>query len=163
MSTPDQLAYERLSATFELKKSRLEISSLSFKSGSQLGIDLSGKGSVDFVERTLEGDFELSDQKNLTHLGDLSVEIQGVRVQHLLAERGAVRLPLKLSGTLDEPRISLDRTPEQWFAVASGNLVRAAGQKIPQTLRSEVIKAIQQLKGEVEKAVSKREEKGISK
>ncbi len=57
---------------------------------------------------------------------DLSVEQQGVRVEHILADSdGAVHIPLKIGGTCFAPQFNYSALPEALGKVALANAGKA--------------------------------------
>lgn len=130
-----QSRYNLVSADFKVAGGFFEMSSWMAQARAQEGIDLRGQAKIGLSDKSLEGTWEMIDTYGMTHLEDLSLVQQGVRVDRILAEKNApVRLPMRLGGKLNAPRFFYEQTSDHLIRVALSNVAQAlkgqAGKKL---------------------------------
>ncbi|MBU6375523.1 MAG: AsmA family protein, partial [Bdellovibrionales bacterium] len=81
-------AYDLIRGDFQMKGGKFSASNFVAKAEPKKGIDLNGSLSVSVKDLALYGKFDVLDTYNLTKAEELSVDIAGVSVPRLLAEKG---------------------------------------------------------------------------
>ncbi|NDD90906.1 hypothetical protein EBZ37_02310 [bacterium] len=131
--------YEIIRSDFQLNGGKFTAPNFSAKAEPKNGLDLSGSLSVTLKDLGLQGRFDITDTYNLTKAEELSVDIAGVTVPRLLAEKGKpVRLPIVVECTVSKPCPKYMDLAEHFTRVALANTSGAAGERA----KSEAKKAI---------------------
>jgi hypothetical protein len=141
LGAPDsrESAYEFIRSKFQLSGGKFMAPDFEAKAEPNKGIDLKGRVAVNLKDLSLDTKFELVDTYNLTRAKDISVEVAGVQVQHLLAEKGKpVVIPITVGCTVSKPCPSYTELPEHFTRVALANLGGSAKEK----LKSEATKQL---------------------
>lgn len=133
--------YESVSSDFTLAQGKLDSPRFLAKPQANAGIEISGPYSVQVVEQTFQADWTVSDPYNVTHAADLSVNVAGADVPHILVESGRpLQIPLQMGCALTSPCVAQDKIVEHFAKVAAGNLARAAGDQLKRLIPGDVIK-----------------------
>lgn len=141
-----QAAFDQISSDFSIAGNQFKAPNFTAKAVKNRGFDLNGSMIVGMKDRTLNAAWELSDPYNLTHARDISIEKEGVQIEHLLAEENQpVKLLVHIDCTLAAPCYSYQEVPEHLGKIALMNLTGAVKNKA----KAEVKKKIESL---VEKA-----------
>jgi hypothetical protein len=139
-------SYEFIRSDFQMVGGKFSAPHFVAKSDPGKGIDLQGSLMVDLKDQGLQMKMELIDTHNITKAQDVSAEVAGVQIQHVLAEKGkAVRIPLSLGCKLTQPCPSYTELPEHFARVALSNLSGAAQEKLKSEAKSklgEVLKGV---------------------
>jgi hypothetical protein len=102
----------------------------------QKGVDLKGTTLLGLKDGSLETHWEVTDTHNLTHLKDVSIDVQGVNVPHLLAEGNQpVKFSVHVGCQLTAPCYSYKEVPEAFAKIALKNMSQAAKGKLESTLK----------------------------
>jgi uncharacterized protein involved in outer membrane biogenesis len=132
-------AYEFIRSKFQLSGGKFSAPDFEAKAEPNKGIDLKGRVSVNLQDLSLDTRFELVDTYNLTRARDISIDVAGVPVQNLLAEKGRpVVIPITVGCTVSKPCPSYTELPEHFTRVALANLGGSAKEK----LKSEATKQL---------------------
>ncbi len=133
--------YEFVSSDFTLQNGKFSAPNFMTKAAPNSGIDLKGATTVGLVDLSLDTQWEIIDTFNLTKAKDISVDVGGVNVEHLLAEgNGPVRFPVSAGCTVTAPCYSYTQVPEFLAKVALANTQTAATGR----LKSEAKKKIEE-------------------
>jgi hypothetical protein len=126
-----QSGYERVASSFSISKGIFSMPDFVAVSGAHKGIDVKGATTVALKDYKLNANWELVDTHNITHAREVTVDINGVKIDPLLAEPNQpVRFPVVVTGTLFSPSPSYTAVPEHFARVALGNVGRAAEAKV---------------------------------
>jgi hypothetical protein len=119
-----------ISSDFTIAGGKLSAPNFVAKAQKDKGIDLKGSTTVGLKDQSLNADWTVIDTYNLTHARDLSANVAGTDVQHILARGNEpVQFPIHLGGTLSNPEKSYGQVPEYFASVALGNVTGAATSK----------------------------------
>ena len=128
--------YEVVSSDFTIANSKFTAPNFVAKAAPNQGIDLKGAVTVGLKDYSLDTTWEIIDTYNLTHAKDLSIEQNGVRVDHILAEgNGPVRFPVHAGCTVLAPCYSYTEVPEFLGKIALANVSSALTGKAKAELR----------------------------
>lgn len=131
--------YEKISSSFQINGGVFSMSDFTATAVKDRGFDVAGSTQIDLKDYGLKADWQLVDTYDLTGARRLAVEVNGVRVEPLLAEPGKpVRFPISVAGTLFAPAPNYTSVAESLTKVALANSARAAGNK----LKDEAIKEL---------------------
>jgi len=152
--------YQLISSDFECSQGTFTAPNFIGKAVPNKGIDLMGLTRVGLIDQSLVAHWKVIDTYNLTGARDLSVETNGVKVEHILAKGNEpVSFPVDVSGTLASPQYSYAQVPEYLAEVALSNTTGAAKQKLKaegQKKAKEVIsKAAEKAPAPVQDAIKK--------
>jgi hypothetical protein len=137
--------YELISSDFTISDGKFQAPNFSAKAVPKQGVDLTGSASLGLQDYSLKSRWEIIDTYNLTGARDLSVDVAGTKIEHILAQGdGPVRFPVGVGCTILKPCYSYEETPEALLKVASNNLTGAMRGKAGDELKK---KADQYLKG----------------
>jgi uncharacterized protein involved in outer membrane biogenesis len=136
-------AYEFIRSKFQLSGGKFSAPDFEAKAEPSKGIDLKGRVAVNLQDLSLDTKFELVDTYNLTRAKDISVEVAGVPVQNLLAEKGRpVVIPISIGCTVAKPCPSYTELPEHFTRVALANLGGSAKEKLKSEAKKQLGDAI---------------------
>ncbi len=143
--------YDYVSSTFVIDNGRFTAPDFVAKAAPNMGIDLKGALTVGMIDYKLDTTWDVIDTYNQTKARDLSADINGVRVDHILAEgSNPVRFTVHAGGTAFSPTYSYTEVPGQLAKVAASNVGRALGARAQEEIRK---KAEQLIPKEIQKAV----------
>jgi hypothetical protein len=138
--------YEEISSDFSIQNAVFSAPNFVAKAKPGRGVDLKGKTEVGIKDYHLDAFWELTDTYNLTHLRDISVEQNGIQVDHILADGNApVHFPFHVSCTLTAPCYSSTEVPEALGKVALGNISKALSSRA----KSELVKKASEMLNQV--------------
>lgn len=149
--------YSLVSSDFTIAGGKFVAPNFVGKAVPNKGLDLKGETKVGMIDLGLEARWEVIDTYNLTKARDLSVEYQGIKVEHLLADSdGAVHIPIQVGGTCAAPQVSYLAAPEALGKVALNNSTKALTGKAKAEARKKVEEVIQkQAPPQVQEALKK--------
>ena len=125
----NQTRYEYFGGDFEASDGVFRMPNFQARSAAGQGLDLNGNLSLGLVDRKLDATANVIDVHNLTHGRDLSTEVNGCRVEHLIAEgNGPVRIPIHVGCTLASPCVD--------SAGAATHFARVAGDNVRQSVEA---------------------------
>lgn len=137
--------YEVVSSDFTLQDGKFSAPNFIAKAIPKEGIDLKGATVVGILNYAVDANLEVSDTYNLTQLKDVSVDVSGVKVDHVFSEGNApVRFPIHIGCTLMAPCYSYTQVPEYLGKVALNNISSALTGKAKDELRKQAEAAIKQ-------------------
>jgi hypothetical protein len=127
LNLPDKAAkYEFISSDFTIADAKFNAPNLQAKAAPNQGIDLKGNALVGLKDQSLKAFFDVIDTYNFTRARDLSVEQNGVKVEHILADGNSpVHFPIHVGCTTQAPCYSYTEVPEALSKVALNNVSRA--------------------------------------
>ncbi|MGZ3709667.1 MAG: hypothetical protein ACXVBC_12175, partial [Bdellovibrionota bacterium] len=118
--------YEFISSDFTIAGGKFTSPDFYAKSLPNESMDIKGDTSVGLKDKALNCRLDVIDTYNLTHARDLSLNQQGVQVDHILAEgNGPVHLIVHVGCTLDAPCYSYTEVPQYLLSVAAKNVENA--------------------------------------
>ncbi len=148
--------FEKMSASFSISKSVFSMPDFQAISGKNRGFDLKGVTTIGLADHRLSAEWDLIDTNNLTGARNISVEVNGVRVDPLLAAPNQpVRFPIKVGGTLFRPEPSYTAVAESLARTALANMGRAAEAKIKAEATAKVQSELKKLEQKAPPAVQK--------
>lgn len=125
--------YEFISTDFTIAGGKFSSPNFFAKALANQGVDIKGLTDVNFINRELKADWDVIDTWNLTGARDVSFNMSGVDVQHVLAEgNNPVSLPIVMGCKVDSPCPSYNKVPEHFVKVAMGNVKKGATQAVKQ-------------------------------
>jgi hypothetical protein len=128
--------YEFISTDFSIANGKLNAPNFYAKAAPNQGIDLKGSTTVGLKDYSLNASWEVIDTYNVTHAKDISLEQNGVKIEHVLAEGNSpVRFPVQASCTIMAPCYSYTAVPEALTKVALNNVSKALTGKGKEELR----------------------------
>jgi uncharacterized protein involved in outer membrane biogenesis len=131
--------YEFISSDFTISGGKFSAPNFVAKAAPNAGIDLKGSTIVGLTDFSVKANWEVIDTYNLTHARDLSVDVAGTQVPHLLAEGDKpVRFPVSVGCNLMAPCYSYTEVPEFLAHIALSNLTRGVEGKAKAELRKKV-------------------------
>lgn len=150
--------FEKMVGGFTIARSVFSMPDFQAISGKNKGFDLKGTTTVGIQDYRLDAAWDLLDTNNLTGARNLAIDVNGIRVENLLAEpHQPVRFPIRVGGTLFSPAPSYTAVPEALAKVALANVGRAAETKLKSEanarIQSEVKKLEQKAPPEIQKAI----------
>jgi|GEM_PF-1796526 len=115
--------YSSISSSFTMSKGNVSIPDFEAKAVINRGVDLKGRVDMNLISRDFKAEWLVSDTYNLTKAKDISVEIQGVEVPEVLAEKGQpVIFPISLACKIEKPCPSYLKLPEHFAKIALKNV-----------------------------------------
>ena len=119
--------YELISSDFTIGSGKFSAPNFSAKAEANQGIDFSGRTTVGLKDMSLDTAWEIVDTYNVTKAYDLSVEVAGTQVPHILSDKGKpVRFPVSAGCKVVAPCYSYTEVPEFLAKVALANVGQAA-------------------------------------
>lgn len=139
--------YEVISSDFTIQSGQFHAPNFAAKSEPNKGIDLKGDTVVGIKDYSLSAAWQLIDTYNLTKARDLSVETNGVRVDHILADgNNPVTFPVRVTGTCFAPVTNYTAVPEALGKVAIANMGRAVEGKAKAEVQKQVQNQLNKVK-----------------
>ena len=134
--------YDEMSGDFSIQNAVFSTPNFVAKAKAGRGVDLKGKTDVGIKNYSLDAFWEVVDTYNLTHLKDISVEQNGIKVENIFADgNGPVHFPFHVGCTLTSPCYTSLEIPEALGKVALGNL----GKAVSNRAKSELMKKASEL------------------
>jgi|GEM_PF-705219 len=138
--------FEYISSDFSVGDSLFKAPNFLAKSPVNQGLDLKGSVQVGIKDRSLKALWELSDPYNLTHARDLSVEHEGIKVEHLLVEGiQPIHFMVHVNCNLMSPCFSYKEVPEYFATVALNNVGNAVKSRVKAEVQKKVDALIQKV------------------
>jgi hypothetical protein len=138
--------YSVVTSDFTIAGGRFSAPNFFAKAEPNKGIDLKGDTNVGLLDKGLKAKWEVIDTYNLTKARDLSVEQQGVKVDHILADgNDPVKFPVEVSGTIAAPVFSYGAVPEALGKVALSNVGKAVAGKAKAEVQKRAKEQVEQL------------------
>jgi uncharacterized protein involved in outer membrane biogenesis len=135
--------FDYISSDFTIAGGKFSAPNFVAKAQKDKGIDLAGNTTVGLKDNSLNAEWKVIDTYNLTKARDLSVNVAGTDVPHILAKgNDPVQFPIHVGGTLTEPTKSYTEVPEYFAGVAVANVTAAATGKAKAQVAQQVQKLI---------------------
>jgi len=136
--------YTSVTSDFTISGGQFDAPNFVAKAEPNKGIDIKGNTQMGILDYALKANWELVDTYNVTHARDLSVEQNGVRVEHILADgNDPVRMPIVVEGTAFEPKVSYTAAFEALSKIAIKNIGNAVADRAKAEARKQVEEAAQ--------------------
>lgn len=104
------------------------------------GIDLNGSTTVGMVDYALDARWEVVDTYNLTKARDLSLDVNGIKVEHVLAKGNEpVRFPVSVGCNALAPCYKYIEVPEYLGKIVASNLAGGAKAKVGSAVTQKVL------------------------
>jgi hypothetical protein len=130
--------YDSISSDFGIVGGKFTAPNFYAKAEPNHGIDLKGNTEVGLKDYSLKTNWEVIDTYNLTHARDLSIDQNGVRVDHILAEgNNPVKFPVHAGCTVMAPCYSYTEVPEYLAGIALRNASKALTGKAKEELKKQ--------------------------
>lgn len=159
LGTPPNIdsRYSIVSSDFTINGGRFAAPNFVGKAEPNKGLDLKGDTKVGILDLAVDANWEIIDTYNLTKAKDLSVDFQGIHVEHILADAdGFVHIPIKVGGTCAAPQVSYVAAPEALGRVALNNTTKAMSGKAKAEAKKQLENVIQkQAPPQVQEALKK--------
>jgi uncharacterized protein involved in outer membrane biogenesis len=118
--------YDSIASSFLIRNGSFSSPDFTAKASPSRGVDFRGATTVGIIDHSLQANWEMIDTYNLTHARDISIDVLGGHVDHVLAQgSGPVQFPVVVSGTLLAPKFDYGPTTEYLAKVAIGNAAGA--------------------------------------
>lgn len=139
--------YEYISSDFSMKDGEFQAPNFVAKAASSQAVDLQGKTKVGMIDYSLDAQWSVIDTYNVTKAKDLSVDVNGVNVEHVLAKGTppVVSFPVNVGCKLTAPCYSYTEVPEHFAKIAMSNIGDAAKNKLKNEARKKVEEKAQQV------------------
>ncbi len=158
VSDNTQSKYTSVTSDFTISNGVFNAPNFFAKAEPNKGIDVKGSTQLGLLDYAVKANWELIDTYNVTHARDLSVEQNGVRVEHILADGNEpVKMPILVEGTAMEPKISYTAAFEALSRVVIKNIGNAVADKAKaeakKQLEDAAQKAVKQASPQLQDAV----------
>ena len=141
---PGDTRYDLISSDFTIADGKFNAPNFVAKAAPGKGVDLNGSTAVGLKDYSLNARWQIIDTSNVTKAKDLSVDIAGTNVPHILAEgTGPIKFPITVGGTLFTPVYSYTEVPEYFVGVALKNIGNAATGRVKSEAKAQLQKQIQ--------------------
>lgn len=132
--------YDLISSDFTIAGGKFEAPNFAAKAAKNNGVDLKGKTVVNLADNSVNARWEVVDTYNLTKARDVSVDLSGTKVDHVLAKgNDPVMFPVSLHGKLEKPDYSYSEVPEYLAGVVMGNMTGAAKSRAQEEIKKRVM------------------------
>lgn len=132
--------YESITSDFSIAGGQFNAPNFYAKAEKNSGVDLKGATSFGLITQAIHARWEVIDTYNLTRARDISVDISGTKVDHILAKgNDPVSFPITVKGTLSQPDYSYAEVAEHFANIALGNVGGAAKQRAQQEVQKRLI------------------------
>lgn len=137
--------YETISTDFTIAGGQFSMPNFVAKAKPQDGVDLRGSTQLGMIDYSLKADWEVIDTYDFLKARELSVNVAGTEVPHILAEgNNPIKFPISVGGTVFQPQYSYTQVPEYLASVALKNATGAATSRAKQEVQKKVQEQIQQ-------------------
>lgn len=127
MDPNKQTHYDFISSDFTILGGKFTAPNFLAKSAKNESLDIKGFTQVGLIDQELVAEWELIDTYDITHAHDISVDVSGVHVDHVLAEgNNPVVIPISVNCKYTAPCPSYKKLPEHFLKVALGNAKKGA-------------------------------------
>jgi hypothetical protein len=131
--------YDLVSSSFSINEGRFDAPDFATKAAKDSGIDLKGDTQVGLKDLSLKTAWQVIDTYNLLKARDLSVDVAGTQVPHILAEgNGPVKFTVHAGCTCLQPCYSYTEVPEELMKVAVNNVTGAATGRAKEEVRKKI-------------------------
>ncbi len=138
--------YQTVSSDFTLKNGVFLAPNFKTVSYKNNGIDLEGRTEADLSNDKLSAQWYVIDTYNITKAHDVKVDSNGVKVDHILAEKGKpVGFPIKVGCKLSAPCYDYKSVPEHFSNVAMNNSKKIVGARVEEEKKKLEVKARKEL------------------
>jgi len=123
--SPDKASkYKQIGSSFSLVGGKLKAPNFVTESYPKKGVDVKGNTEIDLIGDTLDATWFVVDTYNVTGAFDISVDVQGIHVDHVLAKKGVdpVSFPVIVGCKLSAPCYKYNAIPEYLGAIAWENV-----------------------------------------
>jgi uncharacterized protein involved in outer membrane biogenesis len=135
--------YDWIASDFTISGGVFQAPNFATQAATGFAVDLKGATRLGLLDLALKADWEVIDTHNVLKARDLSVQVAGTDVPHVLAQGdGPVRFPVSVSGTAMAPQFSTLQVPEYLAKVAGENLAKAAGNRAKAELKQRATEAL---------------------
>lgn len=135
--------YEFISSDFTIAGSKFTAPNFYAKAAANQGIDLKGDVAVGIKDYSLSTNWDVIDTYNLTHAKDITVEQNGVRVEHILTEGNSpFHFPIHVGCTIMAPCYSSTDVPVFLGKIALTNVGNAMAGKAKEEARKHIENAL---------------------
>ncbi len=139
------MKYQSITSDFSISQGQLRAPHFFAQAKPQAGIDIKGTTTVGLQDGSLNADWNVIDTYHLTHAQDLSVDYQGVHVDHLLSEdHSPFRFPIHVGCTLQSPCYSDTEVLEFLSKIAFKNITSSVKNKVQNEVKEKAHSMIQQ-------------------
>jgi len=154
--------YELIKSSFSLKSGKFKAPDFYAKAAKDNGVDLDGNTEVGIIDYSLFAKWWVVDRQNMTKARDIGIEEKGIKIEHILAEKGKpVRFPVTVTGKLDSPKYGYGEVPGHFISVAAENTKGAATSKAKKAAGKKAAEVIKKVNAPP--AVKKKAEKLLKK
>lgn len=123
--------YETIMSDFTINRGQFSAPNFIGKAMLNQGIDVKGSTQVGLLDKELKADWELIDTYNLLKGNEISAELAGVKIDHILTEKGQpVVIPVSVGCKYVSPCASYGKVPEHFLKIALNNAKSGATEKI---------------------------------
>lgn len=138
--------YELISGRFSLKDGKFNAPDFRAISKPNKGVDLEGATTVDIVTYDLLAKWRVIDRYDLTQARQISVDVGGIRVEHVLAKgNDPVTFPVTVKGKATAPEFDYAEAPEYFAGVLLHNLGEAGKKRAEQELKQKAGEALKRV------------------
>ncbi len=138
--------YDFISSDFTIADNQFIAPDFYAKAVPQQGIDLKGSSTIGIKNYSLNTFWDVIDTYNITRLRDISVEQNGVKVEHIFAEGSSpVHFPIHVDCNLMAPCYSYTEVPSALAHVALKNIGNALTGRAKEELRKKAESIIKQV------------------
>ena len=134
--------FDYISSDFTIAGGKFSAPNFVAKAQKDKGVDIQGSTTVDLKTLALNADWRVVDPYNLTKAQDLSVDVAGTNVPHIICENGTFQYPQHVGGTVSSPQYSYGDVPAYFAKVAMANVTSAATGKAKAQAQQQVQKLI---------------------
>jgi hypothetical protein len=139
-----ECVYDSISSDFKISDGLFSMPNFKGVAQKNNGIDLEGATQIGLLNQSLSAKWKVIDTYNYTRAHDLSVDQMGVKIDHILAEKGKpVSFPIGVKGFTHAPEYQTNDLPEHFAKVVGKNLVGGVKDKAMETAKQKVQEQIQ--------------------
>ncbi len=138
--------YELISSDFSIQGGKFSAPNFFAKALPNQGIDIKGTTTVGLKDMSLNTAWDMIDTYNVTHLRDVSVNQNGVQVDHVFAEGNLpIHFPMHAGCTIQAPCYSSTEVPVALGKVALSNVATALTGRAKQEVKKQAESIIKQI------------------
>lgn len=138
--------YQVISSDFRMKDGVFDAPNFVARAYPGNGLDLKGSTKLGIVDHALDARWYVSDTHNITKARDVSIELGGTKVDHILA-RGSdpVGFPVTVGCKMLEPCYRYTEVAEHFGKIALANIADAGKGRLKQEARNKVEEAVKKI------------------
>lgn len=120
--------YELMSSDFTIAGGKFTAPNFVAKVKPNQGVDIEGFTELNLIDYGINAKWKVIDRYHLTGLFNISADIAGTPVEHILAENQSqpVQFPMSVGCTMTKPCYKYTDVPEHFIRIATANIGRAA-------------------------------------